>query len=180
MGRLILLVDDYVGFQTVTPSNEGKYLKTVRRPVESYFTRHGFILPLGEIGLSLVDVLENKVPKFILEKQATQSNHLMITHDGGMFQVDVYFPGGKGTGKMEVDGHSIAYGPGIRSAVGNTDMHNDFAGAIIDTVEDHVRAGEELLNISTSNGFPFVWMSVKEIQDKLHQLYPLTQEELPQ
>ena len=50
MGLRVLLVDDYVGLQLVVPSNDGKYTKGIRRSVESYFTRHGFIVPLGEIG----------------------------------------------------------------------------------------------------------------------------------
>ena len=178
MGLRVLLVDDYVGLQLVVPSNDGKYTKGIRRSVESYFTRHGFIVPLSEIGLSLSDVLDNKVPSFILKHQTTPSNHFLLTHDASMFQVDVYFPGEGG--KLEMDGHSIAYGQGLRTAVGNTVMHNELACAVLDSVEDRETIGKELINISTSNGFPFVWMSVKEIQDKLHQLYPLTQEELPQ
>ncbi|MNP89168.1 hypothetical protein D3C85_15710 [compost metagenome] len=161
--------DCKIGFRNTPHFRDGLSLKMVNSGVEHYFTKYGFIYPLGGLGPSLPSIIEKRALFAPLFHTEVVGNYLVIDKHGELSQVDVYI---NDSATYTLDVHSLPKGIGVSWVLADREWTRDIMSAILMAdLSDHDTI-QQFHDQNLSDGSDFTVLTVDYVAVKLRDMFP--------
>lgn len=160
-----------LGLRVVSYFRVGLYIKMVNQPsLDVYFTKHGFIYPLSNLGPRLDTVLEKRALFNPVARCETTNSYIVVDRHGEVWQVDLY--PAEEPGVYKIDTHTLPSGNGVAWAASDRESILDVLSGVVASDLSEEAMKEQLMENGVDQGWDFVFMDVKEIADRLNELFP--------
>lgn len=161
--------DGKLGFRLNPHVREGVYVKYMIDGFDHFFTKHGFIYPMGSLGPSLESVLEGRPVFGDKFRNSINCSYIVVDHYGQIVQADVYVNDDK---EYTVDVHSLPQGSGVKWVAADREWNRDIISAILMADLSDSEMNQQFNEQGVNEGHNFVFLMVDYIVTKLNELFP--------